>query len=46
MAASQGEFVTGATYDGGDGTDTLLLGQGASIPDGVTVTNVEVVAFF
>ncbi len=37
----QSDLVFGETYDGGSGVDTMILGEGATIPAGVLVTNVE-----
>ncbi len=43
--ARQGEIQSGETYDGGEGSDTLALAGGVTLPTDLLVTNVEVILY-
>ncbi len=41
----QGEIQDGETYDGGEGTDTLQLGAGVTLPGGVALIDIDTILY-
>ncbi len=41
----QGEIQDSETYDGGDGTDTLQLGAGVTLPAGVVLIDIDTILY-